>query len=111
MSTYFLEAEGGEGLEAAVLKTIFRFPPHAYDLVVHVHLQSGAIQSNQQQSAAIMVRNQGLQSVNQSPVFAISGHQSPSVATSRHQSPSVAMSRVPPSRWVRRAHSRARPRT
>ena len=37
-----------------------------------------------------MVRNQGLQSVNQSPVFAISGHQSPSVATSRHQSPSVA---------------------
>ena len=47
MSTYFLEAEGGEGLEAAVLKTIFRFPPHTHDLVVHVHLQSGAISSNQ----------------------------------------------------------------
>ena len=54
MSTYFLEAEGGEGLEAAVLKTIFGFPPHAHDLIVHVHLQSGAIR----------VRNQGLQSVN-----------------------------------------------
>ena len=80
MSTYFLEAEGGEGLEATVLKTIFGFPPHAHDLIVHVHLQSGAIR----------VRNQGLQSVNQSTVFAISGHQSLSVAIGRHQWSSVA---------------------
>ena len=111
MSTYFLEAEGGEGLEAAVLKTIFRFPPHAHDLVVHVHLQSGAIQSNQQQSwFAIRVCNQSI-SRQYSLSVAISRHQSQPVAISRHQSPSVAISRVPPSRWVRRAHSRARPRT
>ena len=90
MSTYFLEAEGGEGLEAAVLKTIFRFPPHTHDLVVHVHLQSGAIQSNQQQSwFAIRVCNQSI-SRQYSLSVAISRHQSQPVAISRHQSPSVA---------------------
>ena len=86
MSTYFLEAEGGEGLEAAVLKTIFGFPPHTHDLVVHVHLQSGAIRSNQQQSwFAIRVYNQSI-SRQYSLSVAISRHQSPSVAISRHQS-------------------------
>ena len=75
MSTYFLEAEGGEGLEAAVLKTIFGFPPHAHDLVVHVHLQSGAIS----------VRNQSI-SRQYSLSVAISRYQSPSAAISGHQS-------------------------
>ena len=90
MSTYFFEAEGGEGLEAAVLKTIFRFPPHTHDLVVHVHLQSGAIQSNRRSQSGFAI-SQSVASIRyQWPSVAISRNQSPSVAISRHQSPSVA---------------------
>ena len=112
--SHLLEAERGEGLETAVLKTKFGFPPHAHDLIVHVHLQSGAISAqlgvrrrNQSQSgiaisqSVAISRNRGSQSVTQSPT----------VATSRNQPQSAAISRVPPSRWVRRAHSRARPHT
>ena len=97
--SHLLEAERGEGLEAAVLKTKFGFPPHAHDLIVHVHLQSGAISAqlgvrrrNQSQSgiaisqSVAISRNRGSQSVNQPPSAAISRHQSPSVAISRNQS-------------------------
>ena len=92
--SHLLEAEGGEGLEAAVLKTIFGFPPHAHDLIVHVHLQSGAISAQ----LGVRRRNQGSQSG-----FAISHNRSQSVAIgvrnqslSRQQSPSVAISRNQP---------------
>jgi hypothetical protein len=86
MSTYFLEAEGGEGLEAAVLKTIFRFPPHTHDLVVHVHLQSGAIRSNRRSQSGFAI-SQSVASIRyQWPSVAISRNQSQPVAISRHQS-------------------------
>ena len=82
-----------------MLKTKFGFPPHAHDLIVHVHLQSGAISAqlgvrrrNQSQSgiaisqSVAISRNRGSQSVNQPPSAAISRHQLPSVAISRNQS-------------------------
>jgi hypothetical protein len=81
-----VEAEGGEGLEAAVLKTIFRFPPHTHDLVVHVHLQSGAIRSNRRSQSGFAI-SQSVASIRyQWPSVAISRNQSQPVAISRHQS-------------------------
>ena len=76
-----------------MLKTKFGFPPHAHDLIVHVHLQSGAISAqlgvrrrNQSQSgiaisqSVAISRNRGSQSVTQSPTVAISRNQPQSVA-------------------------------